>query len=330
MFDKIKQIIREDLWFIISLIIIFIVFNVKLPYYINMPGGTIKINDRIDCDKCNDINGSLNMLYVSEIVATIPTYLFSYVIPNWDLESIKNQQINNETVEEINSRNKLMLDSSIDSAMYVSYKEAGKDIKIKDKRSYVVTVMFDNNLLIGDEILEVDNNKIEDISDIKKIILGKNVGDSLDFKVKRNNKDINVNVEVREKDNNKIIGAVIITDYDYEVDPKIDIKFRKSESGASGGLMMALSMYTKISDDDIVRGRKIAGTGTISSDGSVGEIDGIKYKIMGAVRDNMDIVLVPSGNYKEAMQVVKKNKYDIKIVEVKTFKDAINYLKNNK
>ena len=199
MFDKIKQIIREDLWFIISLIIIFIVFNVKLPYYINMPGGTIKINDRIDCDKCNDINGSLNMLYVSEIVATIPTYLFSYVIPNWDLESIKNQQINNETVEEINSRNKLMLDSSIDSAMYVSYKEAGKDIKIKDKRSYVVTVMFDNNLLIGDEILEVDNNKIEDISDIKKIILGKNVGDSLDFKVKRNNKDINVNVEVGKK-----------------------------------------------------------------------------------------------------------------------------------
>ena len=327
MFSKIKQIIREDLWFIISLIIIFIVFNVKLPYYINMPGGTIKINDRIECDNCNDINGSLNMLYVSEVVATIPTYLFSYVIPNWDLESIKAQQINNETVEEINSRNKLMLDSSIDSAMYVSYKEAGKYIKVKDKRSYVVTVMFDNNLLIGDEILEVDNNKIEDISDIKKIILDKNVGDSLDFKVKRNNKDINVNVEVREKDNNKIIGAVIITDYDFEVDPKINIKFRKSESGSSGGLMMALSMYTKISDDDIVKGRKIAGTGTISSDGAVGEIDGIKYKIIGAVRDNMDIVLVPSGNYKEAIDVVKKNKYNIKIVEVKTFKDAINYLK---
>ena len=50
---------------------------------------------------------------------------------------------------------------------------------------------------------------------------------------------------------------------------------------------------------------------------------------MGAVKNNMDVILVPSGNYKEALKVVKKNNYDIKIVEVNNFKDAINYLKNN-
>ena len=64
-------------------------------------------------------------------------------------------------------------------------------------------------------------------------------------------------------------------------------------------------------------------------DGSVGRIDGIKYKIMGAVKNNMDVILVPSGNYKDALQVVKENNYDIKIVKVSNFKDAINYLKNN-
>jgi len=329
MFKKIKQYLKEDKYYILFLIVIFILCNYKLPYYINMPGGTIKINDRIKCDNCNDINGSLNMLYVTEYVASIPTYLLSYVIPNWDLESISVQQINNESVEEINVRNKLMLENSIDNALYVAYKEAGKDINIREKKTFIATTLDDNNLKIGDELLEVDNKIINDYLEVKDIILSHDVGDSVLFKVRRNNKEINISSKVREESGNKVIGVVIITDYVFDMDPILDIKFKKGESGASGGLMMALSMYTKISDDDIVKGRKIAGTGTISFDGSVGRIDGIKYKIIGAVRNNMDIVLVPSGNYEEAIKIKEKNKYDIDIVSVDNFSDAINYLKNS-
>ena len=50
---------------------------------------------------------------------------------------------------------------------------------------------------------------------------------------------------------------------------------------------------------------------------------------MGAVKNKMDIILVPSANYKEAMKVKKEKNYKIKIVEVKTFQDAIKYLKEN-
>ena len=94
--------------------------------------------------------------------------------------------------------------------------------------------------------------------------------------------------------------------------------------------MMALSIYTKISDNDIVKGRKIAGTGTIEADGTVGEIDGIKYKIMGASKNKIDIVLVPSANYKEAIEVKEKYNYDIEIVKIDTFSDAIKYLESTK
>ena len=45
----------------------------------------------------------------------------------------------------------------------------------------------------------------------------------------------------------------------------------------------------------------------ISLDGTVGEIDGIKYKIMGAAKNKVDIVFVPSANYEEA--IMTKNKY---------------------
>ena len=284
-----------------------------------MPGGTIEINNRIECKKCQDINGSLNLLYVSESEATIPTYLISYLIPNWDLEKVSNQQVNNETMEEIYNRNRLMLEESIDAATMVAYKESNRNIIIKSKRNIVIATTTNNNLKIGDEILEVDGKTIENTTEIRKIINTKN----------KNDKEKIINVKVREEKKVKIIGVVVTTDYDYELDPNINLKFKSSEAGASGGLMLALSIYSKVSNEDIIKGKKIAGTGTIEPDGSVGEIDGIKYKIMGAAKDKVDLVLVPVGNYKEAIKVKKKNKYKMKIIKVKTFNEAINYLRNN-
>lgn len=322
-----KKIIKEDLWFYISLIIIIILFKIKLPYYIDRPGGTIEINNRIECKSCHKINGSLNLMYVTENEATIPTFLASFLIPNWDLEKISEQQINNETTEEIFKRNKLMLEESIDSAIMVAYKESNNDINITSKKNIVLTTTINNNLKIGDEILEVDGRKIDNILDIKKIINEKEKNDKLNIKVKRNNQEKQVTVTIREEKKVKLIGAVITTDYDYNLDPSIKIKFKQNEAGASGGLMLALSIYSKISKEDIIKGRKIAGTGTINFDGTVGQIDGIKYKIIGAHKNNIDIVLVPKENYKEALKVKKKNKYKMKIVKVEKFSDAIKYLK---
>ena len=145
----------------------------------------------------------------------------------------------------------------------------------------------------------------------------------------RDNKEKDVLVEIKKQKSEKVIGVIITTDYDYNLSPKINLKFKSQESGSSGGLMMALSIYTKISNKDIVKGRKIAGTGTIDMNGNIGAIDGVKYKIMGAVKNNIDIVLVPSDNYKEALKVKKDHNYKLKIVKVDTFKDAINYLQKN-
>lgn len=323
---KIKKYIKDNYLFIISCLILIFLFNYHLPYYINMPGGTIKVNDRIECKKCSDINGSLNMLYVTEYEATVPTYLLSLVIPNWDLERISEQQISNETPEDIYNRNRLMLENSVDNAIYVAYTNSNKEIKVKSKKNIVIATTKNNGLNIGDEVLEINGREIENIEEIRNIIQNSAVNKKLLFKVLRNNKEEDIQVKVIKQNSKKMIGAVITTDYDYELDPKIKLKFRSSESGSSGGMMLALSIYTKINDQDIIKGRKIAGTGTIDYEGNVGKIDGIKYKIMGAHKDNMDIVLVPKENYKEAISVAEKNHYKLKIVKVETFKDVIDYL----
>ena len=46
--EKILTRIKEDKFYIIALVILIAIFNIKLPYYVNAPGGTINIKDRIE------------------------------------------------------------------------------------------------------------------------------------------------------------------------------------------------------------------------------------------------------------------------------------------
>lgn len=324
---KIKKFIKENYKIILLMILIILFFNIKLPYYILAPGGTINITNRVVMeDYKKEENGSINMLYVSEYDGT-PASLLMAKIKNYDIESNKERQISNETIKEINKRNKIMRDNSLDIATMVAYTEAGKKINIKNRKNVVVATTIDNGLEIGDEIITVDNVKCEEVADIKKQINRKEENDIITFKILRENKEKEIKSKVLLEGTNKIVGAVIITEYDYEINPQIDIKFKNSESGASGGLMLALTIYNAITEDDIIKGRTIAGTGTISLDGTVGEIDGIKYKIMGAAKNKVDIVFVPSANYEEAIMTKNKYKYNLEIVRVDTFKEAIEYLK---
>ena len=319
---KIKEFLRKEYKFIIFLVVVIVLFYVRLPYYISAPGGIINVTDRVEMEGYKNESGSLNMLYVSEYNATPMTFLWAK-LSGYDISSNKKKQVSDETISEIEVRNKIMRDNSLDIATMVAYTRAGKKIDLKNKRKVVLATTSNNGLEIGDIILSADNILCEEVNDIKNIIRSKEIGDKITFNVLRNNKEKEIESEILLEDNTKVIGVVIVTEYDYDLDPEIDIKFKNSESGASGGLMLTLTIYNAISDEDIIKGRNISGTGTISSDGSVGEIDGVKYKIMGAAKNNMDIAFVPSNNYEEAMEAKEKYNYDIEIVRVDTFDEAV-------
>ena len=326
---KIKRFIKENYRFLLLMILIVLFFNIRLPYYIMAPGGTINITDRVVMeDYKKDNNGSINMLYVSEYEGT-PASILMAKLRNYDIESNKERQISNESVKEINRRNTIMRDNSLDIATMVAYRESGKEITIKEKKNIVIARTLDNGLEVGDIILSVDGMSCDDVSEIKKVINRKEEGEYVTFKILRNNKEKEIKSKIVLSENAKVVGVVIITEYDYDISPKIDIKFKNSESGSSGGLMLTLTIYNAINDEDIIKNRKIAGTGTISSDGTVGEIDGVKYKIMGAAREKVDVVFVPTANYEEAVMVNNKYKYNLNIVRVDSFKETIEYLKNN-
>ena len=61
----------------------------------------------------------------------------------------------------------------------------------------------------------------------------------------------------------------------------VDVNFDTSGvGGPSAGLMFTLDIYDQLNSEDLRKGRKIAGTGTIESDGSVGDIGGAALKLL--------------------------------------------------
>ena len=142
----------------------------------------------------------------------------------------------------------------------------------------------------------------------------------MNIEVMRNEKLITVSSSVYEIDGRKILGISLTDVYDVTTNPEVEIKIKSNESGPSGGLMMSLSIYNSLVSEDISKGKKIIGTGTIDVNGNVGEIGGVKYKA--------DVFLCPKENYEEAVKVAKDNNYGIKIVAVSTLKEAIEELEN--
>ena len=330
-YDKVKLFILENIRFLIYLTILIFVFTFEFPYVVYTPGGLVNLNERIDVENGYDKKGSLNMSYVSMRKGTIPSILLSYVIPNWDLKKNEDVTINDESIDELLKLEKIYMTSSVNNATILAYNKAGKEVKIT-KSINNVTFIADfakTDVKLQDEFLKADGKQIETIDDLKSIINSKNTGDKINIVVKRNNKEKDCYAIIMENEGEKKIGIGFLTTYEYDTNPEIKVKTKASESGSSGGLMLTLAIYNDIVKDDLTKGRKIVGTGTISLDGTVGAIDGVKYKMLGAAKKKADIFLCPEENYEEALKV--KNEFNLKLIlkSVKTFDEAVDYLLNS-
>jgi len=327
-YEKVKVFIKENYKELIGYIILLIVLTYHLPYYIYIGGGIINLEKRIDL-KSNE-KGSYNLAYVKQMNATIPTYLLSYIIPSWDLESINDYKISDsEDLKSISERDKLYLEEANNNAIINAYKLANKEINIKEASYKVIYVSeySDTNIKVGDRLISANGIKITNNSELKEYLKSLKINDNINMIVERNGKEVECYAKLKEIDKEKVMGLYLVNIVDYEVNPKINLKFKWNESGPSGGFMLSLAIYDRLVEDDLTKGRKIVGTGTIDLNGNVGPIGGVKYKLMGAVSKKADIFFVAKDNYEEALKTKNKFNYKIDLVEVNTLQDAVNYLK---
>ncbi len=330
----IKETIQEEYKFILFLLLLYIILQFPMNYYITIGGGTSNVSSRIKVEDSYSPKGSFNISYVTQLDGTILTYALSYIIPSWEREDANNYKYEEkESIKDIEFRSDLDLKSANGTATYWAYTLANKKIKETSSKLYVIASFdkYKSTLKVQDQILSIDGNSYHTINEYKEYLQTKEKGDIVTIKIIRDKKEKEIETKIYEESGRKILGVGLQYARTYSTKPKVKIKFKKSESGPSGGLITTLEIYNQLTQKDITNGLKIAGTGTIEEDGTIGPIGGIEHKILGAAHDKVSYFLVPGGqNYKDALKYKKSKKLKIKLIEVKTIKEALQKLEEIK
>ena len=330
LYEKVKKYIKENYKFLIVMFLLVFLFYYEFPYIIYKSGGTINLDDRVIIDKKYTEKGSLSMSYVTAMKGTAPFILLSFVMPDWDLLPL-NEITNEGSYDDVLEIGKEYLNEGIDNAIIAAFNESDYNIEITKEINKVLYIsdMASTNVKIGDEIIQINDKKVNDLEELKNCIGSLNEGNKVKLKVINNKKEYDRFATIYKEDDNILkIGLAFHTTYEYKTEIPVSIKMKNNESGSSGGLMMSLAIYNALTNEDITHGLNIVGTGSINSDGTVEEIGGVKYKVLAAEKKHADVFLCPKENYGEAMKVKKKRNLNIKIVKVSTLHDAIYYLNN--
>jgi PDZ domain-containing protein len=310
------------------------------PYVIYGPGSAEPVHPRVETGKKLEEKGSF-------LFTTVSTYskpnafslAYAWLNPRMDIQT--EAAATGGTTNFNAYRNLLawMRDSSEATALLAAYGAMDRKIDVEEKGVIVVhfldnTKAIENGLQEGDIITSVNDKFTWKAEDLIAALTSHKPGDKVRLKGTRGKEPLDVTVPLIQMPETKRTGIGFQHSSVIKVSPPDPVKFDFNDvGGPSAGLMMTLEIVAQLSSDDLTRGYRIAGTGTIDANGQVGQIGGIKYKLMAADKEKADYFLVPYdkkaglSNWKEAEKTVKDLKLKPKLIPVATLTEALDFVR---
>ncbi|HVL64997.1 MAG TPA: PDZ domain-containing protein [Actinomycetota bacterium] len=177
----------------------------------------------------------------------------------------------------------------------------------------------------GDRIVAVDGKKAPTTCDVGRLVDAHRPGEAISLRIVRDGRRRTVSVPAGEAPGapGRPFLGIVMRDVNFSFEAPVEVDFVTGEiAGPSAALMFALTLYDRLTPDDLTGGRRIAGTGTLTCDGEIGPIGGIEQKIAGAEARGAEIFLAPEANATAARAVARS----VRVVAVGTFSDALDYL----
>jgi len=236
----------------------------------------------------------------------------------------------NTTVQEQARQDYQMLDDSEATAITVGLRLAGYQTQMIGKGVRVDSILpeshANNILLSGDVITALNGEPIRTTDDLIEKVRAQSGKSTVQLEVERDQAKMELTVPLilpaSPTDTPKIGITIDSAGFDFKPPFPVSIVTQKISGGPSAGLMFTLTVYNALSAQDLTGGRKIAGTGTINLDGTVGPIGGVKQKVAAAEATGARYFLCPVVNYADAVSVART----IKVIRIATVQDALDFL----
>ena len=176
----------------------------------------------------------------------------------------------------------------------------------------------------GDVIVAAAGRNVPTVAALKKVLGRYRPGDRVTIRFRRGPRLKTVTVRtVADPQNPK--RAIIGISVEDELQVKLPFRVRieaGSIGGPSAGLAFALDILQELGRD-VTHGRRVAATGELGLDGTVGPIGGVKQKTLGVRKAGVDVFLVPAG---QNAQEARRYADGVKIIPVKNFPQALRAL----
>lgn len=331
-----KKLIEENK-FIVGLIFVFILLGIAFLYPINhylvSPGVAKDIAPMVDIKAESYSNpGEIMLTTVSMKRANLIDYSWVKIF-NPELYKLQSMDFLPADVK-LEEYFKLMQDMMEESqlkAQAVALKNLGYQPQITGQGVKIVQVLEKSNgynrLKEGDIIVGVDGTEVQLLTETVNKIQDRDLGAEVKITVQRETQEKTYSIKTKalQKNSKQPSIGVLITPYKRKYNFPIQIEINAGQiGGPSAGSMFALEIYNQLTEKDITKGIKVAGTGTINLAGEIGKIDGIKQKIAAAAKKDTELFFVPAGNWESAQEMKEKK---VKLIKVEKFTEIIDYLK---
>jgi Lon-like protease len=327
------RIVFSFVWIVASIVFLWGAFHWNLPYYEIAPGSAVDTSLLIDVDDAHahPPKGTVFLTTVSLGKVTLYEALRGWLDEATDV--VPERVIAPPGVDESQFRqqNLAAMDESKQKAIGVAFEALGVDA-IRGKGAEIEEVVkgtpaASSGLQVGDTLLAVDGEPLELDADAVRVLRGHEPGDTVHLTVGAKDgatREVEVTLADHPDHPGHAYLGVSLTTKDAFFDFPFEVDLHSEQiGGPSAGLAFTLEVLDVLTPGELTGGRKVAATGTIELDGTVGEVGGVAQKTIAVKRAGASVFMVPRAEFAEAERFAGDD-LDVQIVD--TLQDALRVL----
>ena len=320
------------------LVLMLVASQLSVPYVTVSPGRTVDVLGenagepivQVDGQKTYPADGELRLTTVSvtnpEAELSLLEAMWAWMRSDQDVLPVEVMYPDNSSAEQERAESAAQMVNSQDTAIAVALSELGYDLQTHAEVTGITPDgPSEGKLKPRDRIVAVNGRPVDGLEQLFDSLEGVEPGETVEVEVRRGGepRTFDITTEAAEDDPDRaIVGILVGTGYEFPFDVRVAID--ETIGGPSAGLVFALSVYDTLTPGSLTGGASVAGTGTISPEGAVGPIGGIREKIIGAADAGAEVFLVPPDNCAGAMTAPVE---DIELVRADTMHSAVAALK---